>query len=158
MPEEAVSLKQPCDPVISALRRLLAEHSAERVIVVGTTCTGKSTLLAQIAGARDQDSEVFPTLSKAEADYVCREPWTEEIGRTMDKLVRERVKAKAGQPVFGTVVIDADFIVLLKISDELLQERTAKRKSSFDSAKAMQRRLEQEVLTSGISCIEFFVG
>lgn len=146
------------EPGTAELTRLLSRLSAKRVIVVGTTCTGKSTMLAECPGAVDQDAEVFPTLSKAEADFVCQTPWTEEIGRTMERFVRERVVVKPGCPVFGTVVMDCDHIILLKISDELLQSRTAKRAVKFEDAKNMQKRLEENVRTSGIPFTEYRVG
>ena len=41
------------------------------------------------------------------------------------RLVKERVHSEIGRPVFGTVVIDSDLVVLLKISDELLASRVA---------------------------------
>jgi len=68
----------------------------------------------------------------------------------MTRFVRERVEVKPGCPVFGTVVIDCDHVVLLKISDELLGRRVAKRNASFEDAKGMQRQLENEVRSSGI--------
>ena len=146
------------DPVTAGLADLLTQHSDKRVIVVGTTCTGKSTLLARIDGARDQDREVFPTLSAEESAYVCQEPWTPEIGAVMTGFVRDRVQSRAGSPVFGTVLIDCDLIVLLKISDDLLRERTTKRDVSFLDAKNMQMQLEEQVRTSGIPYIQYPLG
>ena len=146
------------DPAIRGLRELLLENRDKRVVVVGGTCTGKTTMIPYISDARDQDREVFPTLSQVESDYVCQEPWTEEIGRTMTRLVRERVSTKVGQPLFGTVVIDADLVVLLKISDSLLKERVGRRKVRFEDAKGMQAQLEQAVRESGIPWVEFSVG
>lgn len=45
------------DPVIDGLKKLLSDHIDKRIVVVGTTCTGKSTLISQIPGARDQDAK-----------------------------------------------------------------------------------------------------
>ena len=137
---------------------LLEQHQDKRVIVVGGTCIGKSTMLSQISGARDMDAEVFPQLTKEESDYVCQDPWTEEIGRTMTNFVRERVKSAPGRPVFGTVVIDCDFIVLLNISDGLLAVRTASRNVSFSNAKNMHQQIRCEVENSRIPWVEYQVG
>ena len=126
--------------------------------MLGGTCTGKSTLVAHLAGARDMDTLVFPLLTQEESDYVCQTPWTPEIGETMTRLTKERVKVHAGEPVFGTVVLDADRIIHLKISDELLRERTAAREVSFDDAKNMQHHIEAEIAASGLPVIEFDVG
>jgi hypothetical protein len=140
------------------LNRLLADHEEKRVVVVGTTCTGKSTLLPSIPNAFDMDDLLFPQLSKSETDFVCQTPWTEEIGRTMVCLAKERVKVKPGSPVFGTVILDCDLIIFLVISDELLKERCTSRKVSFCDAKNMQKQLEQEIENSGLAAIDFSVG
>lgn len=148
--------KEPArqDGLRNQLSGILAANSDKRVIVVGTTCTGKSTLLKSIDGAADMDKLVFPKLTKAESDYVCSKPWTEEIGKTMIRLVKERVKVEPGIPVFGTVVLDCDLIVYLKINDDLLLERTRLRGKDFEDAKNMQAMIEEEIKHSGIRTIE----
>lgn len=140
------------------LQELLLAHAGKRIIVLGTTCTGKSTLVGRIEGARDQDSEIFPLLSPEESAYVCQTPWTPEIGRTMTRLVREKIRSEAGRPLFGTVVVDADLIVLLNISDELLAERATRRGVNVADARAMRSQLEHEARTSGIPVITFNVS
>ena len=140
------------------LNHLLADHEEKRVVVVGTTCTGKSTLLPNISNAFDMDDLLFPQLSKSETDYVCQTPWTEEIGRTMVHLAKERVKVKPGSPVFGTVILDCDLIIFLVISDELLKERCVSRRVSFRDAKNMQKQIENEIENSGLAKIDFSVG
>ena len=59
-----------------------------------------------------------------------------------------------GKPVFGTVVLDADLIIFLDIDDNLLKERCAKRKTSFENAKNMQKQIIQEIKVSKIPCRE----
>ena len=140
------------------LQLLLDQYRTERVVVLGGTCTGKSTLVENLSGARDMDTLLFPLLSSEEIEYVCQTPWTPEIGMTMTRLTREKVKVNPGEPVFGTVVLDADRLIYLKISDELLQERTAQRNVSFTDAKNMQQHIEAEMMTSGLPVITFDVG
>lgn len=142
---------------MSELARLLDTHSDKRVVVLGTTCVGKSTIVKQMDDAEDMDKLVFPLLSEEERAYVCREPWTPEIGETMSWLVKERVEVIAGKPLFGTVVLDADLIILLDISDELLQERTAKRGVTFEDAKNMQKQIIDSAQTSGIPILYYDV-
>lgn len=144
--------------VIAGLRTILKLNSDKRVAVVGTTCTGKSTMIEQVPGARDQDKEIFPKLSKEQAEYVCRTPWTQEIGNTMTQLVREHLRTEVGRPLFGTVVLDADLIVLLKISDLLLRSRATARGVSFEDAKNMQAQIEEEVKHSGMPWIEYDIS
>lgn len=140
------------------LQAVLDQYIDERVVVLGGTCTGKSTLIEHLTDTKDMDKLVFPLLTKDEADYVCQTPWTPEIGETMTRLTKERVKVQAGEPVFGTVVLDADRIVHLQISDDLLRERTTARGVSFDDAKNMQRHIEAEIAASGLPVVEFEVG
>ncbi len=132
------------------LEKILEKHRHERVCVVGTTCTGKSYLVKHIHYALDMDELIFPKLTRNEEDYVMRKPWTEEIGKTMTRLVRERVKIEPGKPVFGTVVIPSDYIIYLKISDSLLEERTKRRNKKYSDAKNMQTQLEKEINLSRI--------
>lgn len=144
--------------IVGELTKILYVNRSKRVVVVGTTCTGKSTFVKQIEGVHDMDELVFPKLSKEERDYVCQNPWTEEIGRTMVKLTKARVNVKSGEPVFGTIVLDSDLIIELKISDNLLRKRTVSRNVSFEDAKNMQRQIEDEIKKSKIPSIKFIVG
>ncbi|HEY1406825.1 MAG TPA: hypothetical protein VF857_09465 [Spirochaetota bacterium] len=82
------------------ISRLIAENGDKRIIVVGTSCTGKSTLVKNHPEYRDMDDLIFPLLTKAEADFVCQTPWTVDIGRKMDDCVRERVKSKKGAVIW----------------------------------------------------------
>lgn len=135
------------------LRDLFEKNKDKRICVIGTTCTGKSTIINELGYGLDMDDEIFPLLTKEESDYVCQTPWTEEIGNKMDELVRTKLKIKPGIPMFGTVLIDCDLIVYLHISDELLLERTIKREADFENAKGMQQKIEEEIKNSNIPSI-----
>lgn len=135
------------------LKKIFDENKDKRICVVGTTCTGKTTLINKLNIGCDMDELIFPLLSKEERDYVCGDPWTKEIGETMDRLVRERVVITPGIPLFGTVILDADLIVYLHISDELLNVRCEKRKANFINAKGMQAKIEEEIKTLNVKVI-----
>lgn len=143
--------------VVDKLNNIFEQNKAKRIVVVGTTCTGKTTILEQIRYAKDMDKLVFPTMTKEEEDYVCQDPWTEEIGKFMTRLVKERVTINLGEPVFGTAILDSDLVVYLKISDKTLKERTQKRKTNFENAKNMQAQIEREIIESRIPCVEVFI-
>lgn len=145
------------DAFINELKNILQKNIDKRIVVVGTTCAGKTTLLDRIGNCSDMDKLIFPKLSKEEREYVCQVPWTEEIGEFMDRLVKERIKTEAGNPVFGTVVLDSDLIIYLDIDDNLLMERTQKRKVSFEDAKRMDDGIRQEIETSKVPCIKIKV-
>jgi len=145
--------------ITQKLEQILSQHKHERVCVVGTTCTGKSYLIKHIPNSQDMDELIFPQLSPEEKKYVMTKPWTPDIGNTMIRLVRERVKIEPGKPVFGTVVIkESDYIVYLKISDSLLKERVAKRGKQYEDAKNMQAQLLREILASKIPYEELDIG
>jgi len=137
------------------LRELLERHKDVRVCVVGPTCCGKSYLCKDIPGALDMDELLFRggLLSLAEQAYVCQDPWTEEIGRTMMRLARERLTIEPGHPVFGTVVLDADLFILLRVDESVLRERAKLRHVPFADVQNMRRQLEQELV--GKNVVEF---
>jgi dephospho-CoA kinase len=138
---------------LEELKQVFNDNKDKRICVLGTTCTGKTTLIEKSNFGVDMDEEIFPLLTPEETEYVCRTPWTEEIGNKMDELVRTKLKIKPGIPMFGTVLLDCDLIVYLHISDELLLERTTSRNVDFNNAKNMQQKIEEEIKKSNISAI-----
>lgn len=140
---------------VEALKALLNQHKDKRVVVLGTTCVGKSTLVEQIPEAEDMDKVLFPQLSEEEKAYVCQEPWTPEIGAEMSRLTKERVVVSPGKPVFGTVLLDADFVILLTANDEILTKRAATRAVSINDVRNMQTHLENDITSSGIPSVVF---
>lgn len=138
---------------IEELKDIFNNNKDKRILVIGTTCTGKSTLIKNLGIGLDMDKIIFPLLTKEESDYVCQTPWTREIGEKMTYLVKTKLKIQQGEPLFGTVLIDCDLIVYLHISDELLKKRTELRKVDYTNAKNMQTEIEEEIKTSNIKVI-----
>ena len=143
---------------VRTLQRLLDATCDRRVCAVGTTCTGKSTLVKSLREVYDMDDLLFPLLTPAEQRYVCQDPWTPEIGREMVRLTRERLHIESGKPVFGTVVLESELLIHLRISEYLLRQRTRARNKNYEDVRNMQEQIEQEVKSSGIHTIEFIVG
>ncbi|MDO8509091.1 MAG: hypothetical protein Q7S27_05405 [Nanoarchaeota archaeon] len=141
--------------MIQQLRYLIEKNKDKRILVLGTTCIGKTTLVEKIEGALDMDALVFPALSKKEKEYVCQSPWTVEIGNYMTQLVNQRIKVVKSRPLFGTVVLDSDFIIYLNINNKLLEERCQKRNVDFIDAKNMQNYIEKQIKISNINCIKY---
>jgi len=146
------------DNLINKLQVLLNKNQDKRIVVIGTTCVGKTTFLENIKNAYDMDKLIFPLLTKKEKEYVCQSPWTPETGKTMSRLVREKIKIEKGKPLFGTVLLNCDLIVYLEISDKLLKKRVLKRSSSFIDAKNMQKSIDRQIKNSNIPIVKFFVG
>lgn len=144
--------------MIEQLENILEENKNKRICILGTSCTGKTTLIEQTGIGKDMDEEIFPLLTKEEEEYVCRTPWTKEIGNYMDNLVKSKLKIEPGIPLLGTVLLDCDLIVYLHINDELLKERTEKRNVDFINAKNMQESIEEEIKNSNIKTITIEVN
>lgn len=143
---------------IDNLTRIFVENKDKRICVLGTTCTGKTTLINKLNIGEDMDKLIFPLLTQEESDYVCQSPWTEEIGNKMDELVRTKLTIKPGLPLFGTVLLPCDLIIYLHIDDDLLLKRTILRNADFENAKNMQSKIEQEIYSSNIETIVIEVG
>lgn len=104
----------------------------------------KSTLLKQIPGCVDLDDELWPQLTKEEADFISQTPWTKEIGDTIDRLVYEKIHVKPGHPLFTTIIVECDAVVYLDISDALLAEHCKKRHVDFNDAKNVKEAIEKD--------------
>ncbi len=147
---------------LEVLKGILEQNADKRIVVVGTTCAGKSTLIAQLKAdgfnAQDMDELLVSRLSKSERDAVNQTPWTTEIGELMEGLAKSHIGIAAGEPVFGTVVFDCDLLVYLKVSDDKLRERIRDRGVKFEDAKNMQERIEEKIRASRIRCIEIAIG
>lgn len=138
---------------LANLAGIFEENKHKRICVLGTTCTGKTTLIKQLNIGEDMDNLIFPLLTQEEKDYVCQTPWTQEIGQKMDELTRTKIAIKPGTPLFGTVLLDCDLIIYLHIDDELLHKRTILRNVDFTNAKNMQSEIEKEIYNSNIETI-----
>lgn len=136
--------------IVDKLKNIFENNQEKRICVIGTTCTGKTTLIEKLGIGFDMDKEIFPLLTKEEKEYVCSTPWTEEIGKKMDELVRTKLHIQKGKPMFGTVLLDCDLIVYLHIEDTLLKERTQLRHVDFSNAKNMQKKIEEEIKKTNI--------
>lgn len=138
---------------VEELKEVFNKNKDKRILVIGTTCIGKTTLIKNLGIGLDMDKVIFPLLTKEESDYVCQTPWTKEIGKKMTYLVKTKLKIQPGEPLFGTVLIDCDLIIYLHIDDELLKKRTNMRKVDFTNAKNMQTEIEEEIEKSNIKVI-----
>jgi broad-specificity NMP kinase len=137
-----MAIKTTLQETINALNAIFEKHKNDRICILGTTCCGKSTLQEQIPGAVDMDVVLWPQLTKEEEAYICKKPWTREIGEFTTKLVNERMTVRAGQPLFTLILLDCEVIVYLDISDELLEEHCKKRGSAFKDAKNVKEAIE----------------
>jgi len=132
------------DDTVNTLRAVFDKHRKERVFVLGTTCVGKTSLLAHFPEGVDMDAVAFANITEEEREIINRTPWTTEIGEVVDAIVYRNVKVAPGHPVFGTVIADCDVVVYLDISDALLAAHCAKRGVSISDAMQMKAAVEKD--------------
>lgn len=65
-----MSIQTSSQETINALNAIFDKHKNERICVLATTCCGKTTLLKQIPGCIDLDDELWPQLTKEEAEFI----------------------------------------------------------------------------------------
>lgn len=138
---------------VEKLKEIFDKNKDKRIVVLGTSCVGKTTIIKAINFGLDMDEEIFPLLTKEEADYVCSTPWTEEIGCAMNNFVKTRLIVEPGKPMFGTVLLDCDLIIYLNISDELLLKRSILRGANYEDVKSMKESIEKDIKESTIPSI-----
>jgi len=129
---------------VNTLCAIFEKHRNERVFVLGTTCVGKTALLEYFPDGVDMDAIAFQNITAEESEIISRQPWTKEIGDTVDKIVYRNVKVAPGKPVFGTVIVDCDAVVYLDISDERLAEHCKSRSVDFQDAFNMKKAIEKD--------------
>ena len=139
-----MAIETSAQETINTLTAIFEKHKNDRICVLATTCCGKTTLLKQISDCVDLDDELWPQLTKEEAEFISRKPWTNEIGDFIDKLVYEKISVKAGRPLFTTIIVDCDVVVYLDISDDLLAEHCKKRGNDFTDSKNVKMSVEDD--------------
>lgn len=127
---------------VKKLEKIFSNHQNDRICVLGTICIGKTTLIKHLKNCVDIDDELPPLLNDKEKDFLQKahmlnNSWTEEIGNEVERLTKEKVKIKAGFPLFGTIILDCDVIVYLDIEESLLSEHCKKRKINLSDAIAI---------------------
>lgn len=143
---------------MNPLQQSLSHHSDRRVVVVGTTCVGKSTLAKDIPGAVDVDEVLFPMLTEEEKIIVCQKPWTPEIGHYMDGLIQKKIKVIPGAPLFSPGIIDCDLVIYLRaLYKSTLEKRCADRGESIHTAMAMDGMILKSLADNNIPTITIFV-
>lgn len=135
----------PVHETLKELQAILAKHVNDRVLILGTMCCGKTTLLRQIPGGVDMDAELFSQLTKEEADFVCQMPWTVEIGNEVDRLAKEKLTIQPGHPHFGTCILECEVIIYIDIDHSLLAEHCLRRSDDLNDALNLKADIEADL-------------
>lgn len=140
------------------LDSIFAENEDKKICVVGTTCSGKSTLNKKFVNSVDMDQVVFTHLTPNEIASVDVEKWTPQINEKMKELADRHVVPKPGKPVFGTVMFDeCDLVVYLDVDEQLLKERCTMRGVDYKNAKAMDDHIRRTIASSRVETISINV-
>jgi len=129
---------------LNTLEAIFEKHKNDRIIVLSTTCVGKSTMIMQMPHWVDVDNLLGKCMTKEEITFCSQVPWTKEIGEVYEKIMNERIKVYPGHPLFCSCVIECEVIVYLDISNEILLSHCKKRNVDFNYALQMKDEIEKE--------------
>lgn len=129
---------------MNTLEAIFDKHKHERIIVLSTTCVGKTTMIELMPDWVDVDVLLGELMTEEEIAFCGQVPWTEEIGAVYDEIMFGRVKVEPGHPLFCSVVLDCEVIVYLDISHEILLSHCKKRGVDFNYALQMKDEIEKD--------------
>jgi len=133
---------------IQKLKEIFENNTEKRILVLGTTCAGKTTLLKSLPECRDMDGLVWALLSKEAQKELDNPSWTDDMSKTWREHVikaKQIIKIEAGHPLFAATSFDSDMVVYLNISENILRERTTNRGVDYEVAVANDGRIKEEI-------------
>ena len=110
---------------ILKLKQIFDKNNHKRILVLGTTCAGKSSLVKHLPECLDQDEICWALLPKELEEKLSKGSWTEEMIESWNKHVENAtqiVEIEAGHPLFAGSIFKSDIIIYLNISEETLRE------------------------------------
>ena len=133
---------------IQKLRQIFDENSDKRILILGTSCAGKTTLAKSLPECVEQDNLVWETLPKELQENLKNNAWTEEMikiwGEYVDKST-QIIGIEAGRPMFATTIFDSDIIVYLNINEKTLCERAKKRNVAYETAANYNNEIKEKL-------------
>ncbi|MCL1843661.1 MAG: hypothetical protein FWF79_07600 [Defluviitaleaceae bacterium] len=138
---------------IQKLKEIFESNEDKRILVLGTTCVGKTTLLKNFPEGRDMDSLVWELLPKEAQDELSTPTWTDEMSKTWREYVikaKQIIKIGHGYPLFAATSFDSDIIVYLNIDEKILRERTTKRGIDYKIALENDKRIKEEIRVANL--------
>ena len=144
---------------INALINIFTKHNKERICVIGTMCCGKTTLVQKLSpyNCVDADDELWYKVPKEEMDALSQRPITKEIMDAVFTLMRERVTAKPGHPLFGITILDCEVVVYLDISHLLLKKHCeARGDTDYIDALYVKKYIEEDYIAHKVKSEKIF--
>jgi len=144
------------DITIQKLKEIFEHNIEKRILVVGTTCLGKTTLLKRLQECLDMDALVWELLPKEIQEELSNPSWTDDMSKTWRKYVIEAkqiIKIEAGHPLFAATLFESDIIVYLNIDENSLRERTKKRNIKYEMAVENDNQIKEDLKATNLPVI-----
>lgn len=141
---------------VQKLKEIFENNSEKRILVLGTTCAGKTTLLKSLPECLDMDALVWELLPEELQEELSCPAWTDEMSKKWREYVikaKQIVKIEPGHPLFAATSFDSDMTVYLNISENTLCERTKKRNTDYETAVECDNRIKEEIRAAGLPVI-----
>jgi thymidylate kinase len=138
---------------IQKLTEIFENNTEKRILVLGPTCAGKTTLLKSLPKCLDMDALVWELLPKKIQEELSSPSWTDEMSKTWRKYViksKQIIKIEVGRPLFAATSFDSDIIVYLNIDKNTLRERTKKRGIKYETAVENDNRIKEEIRVANL--------
>ena len=142
--------------IIQKLKQIFDKNSDKRILVLGTMCAGKTTLIKSLPECLDQDEICWALLPKELEEKLSKGSWTDEMVDSWNKHVENAtqiVEIEAGRPLFGGSVFKSDIIVYLNINEKTLRERTKKRNVAYEVAANYNNEIKEKLKMTGLPVI-----
>ncbi|MCL2707748.1 MAG: ATP-binding protein [Defluviitaleaceae bacterium] len=130
---------------IEKLKKIFDENCDRRILVLGTTCAGKSTFVRCLPGSVDQDDVCWALLPKELEAKLGGGPWTKELIDAWNNHVEDATKTveiEAGRPMFAGSLFKSDMIVYLNVDEPTLRERARKRGVPYELAARYNEKIK----------------
>jgi len=141
---------------IQKLKRIFDKNKHKRVLVLGTTCAGKTTLIKSLPECLDQDEICWALLPKDLEEKLSNGPWTEKMIESWNNHVEHAtqiVEIEAGRPLFAGSMFKSDIIVYLNINEKTLRERTSKRGIAYETASNHNNKIKEMLESTDLPVI-----
>ena len=141
---------------VAKLRRIFNENSDKRILVMGTMCAGKTTLVKSMPECLDQDEICWALLPKELEEKLSKGSWTQELVEAWNQHVEDAtqtVKIEPGRPLFGGSMFKSDIIVYLNISEQTLRERAKKRNADYEVASSYNNKIKEMLKAAALPVI-----
>jgi len=141
---------------IQKLRQIFDRNNNKRILVLGTMCAGKTTLIKSLPECLDQDEICWALLPKELEEKLSKGSWTEEMIESWNMHVENAtqiVEIEAGRPLFGGSMFKSDIIVYLNINEKTLRERTKMRNVEYEMASNYNKKIKEMLKATDLPVI-----